>query len=199
VPISANERLELEEIGRQAVLVLYASLNAEITAQQTNIWAARDAAFWPQIGKTNNGYAAESVPAGNFYVGHVPSLIEADIAKYPNVAAYAFTATPLVSDDSVGEMYDIRLAVEIMCKADSDEEEVNSRVHRTVEAAHSVLSDPTFRRQAYGGFIWAPENATPAVTIGDVFVRRQERSRGDRWFWQGGRLEYRLERYIGYV
>lgn len=192
---AATVRIELEQIGRQAITVLYASINGEIDSQ-ASFWTTRDAAFWPSIGQTDPSVQVEHIPTENFYVGHVPSLINAPVAKYPNCAAYGLSATPTPSTDDEGEIYDIKLAVEVMCKSHKDEQEVNSRCQRTVEAAHSVLAADAPRR--FGGYATAPAYQTPTVTIGDVFIRREERSRGDRWFWQGGRLEYRLERFIQY-
>lgn len=192
--VEASSRLEMEELARKAIIELSQNLNDQIDQMD---WFARDQAFWAAMGQTEHAaYTVEKIPLENFYVGHVPSLIEAPIEKYPNCAAYCFRATPTASADDIGEMYDIRMAVEVMCKGVESEEEVNSRVQRTVEAAHAVLCDPHARW--LGGFAWAQLNNTPTITVGDLFVRRYEKSRGDRWYWQGGRLEYSISRYISY-
>lgn len=190
----ATDRLELEEIGRQVLLVLHSELNNEIEALQAE-WTSRDQEFWGRLG-IDRSITVEQVPPENFYVGHVPSLINADIVKYPNCAVYGFQANPRRSEDDHGEFYEVRIAVEVMCKSERDEQEVNSRVHRTVDAAHSALSKEGARE--LGGFVAGLAGGTPNVTVGEVFVRREDRSRGDRWFWQGGRLEYRLDRFIQY-
>lgn len=190
----ATDRIELEEIGRQVLLVLFKDLNNEIEELQAE-WVARDQEFWAHLG-TERSITVEAVPDENFYVGHVPSLINAPIAKYPNCAVYGFQASPRVSEDDHGEFYEVRIAVEVMCKSERDEQEVNSRVQRTVDAAHSTLSKEGARE--LGGYVAGLMGGTPNITVGEVFVRREEKSRGDRWFWQGGRLEYRLDRFIQY-
>jgi hypothetical protein len=191
----STDRLELEQIGREVIVMLHTQLNDRIE-DQAMFWGSRDEDFAQRMGTDNPGVVVESIPTDNFYVGSVPSLIEAPVDKYPNCAAYAYSASPQLSDDDNADIYEVRVAVEIMCKSVTDEQEVNSRVNRTLEAAHSVFRTEGARELS--GYIVGKVSATPIITVGDVFVRREQKSRGPRWFWQGGRLEYRLERYVQY-
>lgn len=188
----AANRVELEEIYRQVILVLYDGLNNEIDELQAE-WTARDQQFWALMDRERE-IEVEHIESNNFYPGHTPSLINAPVERYPNCSAYTFQARPQGSGDDQGEMYDVRLAVEVMCKSSLDEQEVNSRVHRTVDAAQSVLRREGPRK--LGGYVSGLADSSPIITVGDVFVRREEKSRGPRWFWQGGRLEYRLDRFV---
>jgi hypothetical protein len=196
-------KIATDDIQKAAVTILYGNLNAAIDAiNATN--AVLDAAWYTGLSRTDPMFAAEHIPGDNFYAGHVPGLINAPVAKYPNVACIANSGTPQESTDDWGEMYTLTLAVEIMCKShsigDADDEtqaqlEVNARVQRTMEAVHAVLSTETNR--TLGGLV--PKiAATPAVIVSDVFTRREEKSRGPKWFWQGARLEYAVDKYSGY-
>jgi len=43
-----------------------------------------------------------------------------------------------------------------------------------------------------------PKLNAPRQTIGDVFVRREKTNIGDRWFWQGGSLEYVVSKFVDF-
>ena len=178
-----------ENIGRQAIKVLYDNLNTRISSLSAG-WIAEDATYFGSIGRSAPGYTVESITAENFYPGIVPSLITAPIENYPNCAAYAYLATPQVSRDDIGDFYTVRLRVEIMVKSEDSELEVNSRISRSLQAANAVMME----NRTLNGLV--PKFGFPRETKGDVFVRREDKSRGPRWFWQGGSLEYEVDKYV---
>lgn len=196
------EELGLEQIARQTLMILYANINSAIAAVNT-LWDARDSAFYTALGRTDPSHTVETVAPENFYVGHVPSLIDAPVTKYPNVAVMASESRPGGSTDDNAELRPTTVAVELMVKSEAvppEKEfvaqlEVNARILRFVEAAHAVLIDG--QNRTLGGTVPAFA-AAPTVTISDAFVRREEKSRGDRWFWQGARMEYIVDKYQSY-
>src|SRR5574337_189383 len=181
------DEVQLERLMRAATLLLYNNLNNEISTQNTN-WGSGsgdldDTQFWTALGRSNPGISAEQIEAGNFYPGHVPSLIDAPIDKYPNVSVMAYQADALPNADDWSEQYMAHLAVEIMCKAlcDSDKPDqdadalaaqaVNMRTHRTLAAVHAVFMSDDAR--TFMKVVPRAQNA-PNQVITNVFVRREE-------------------------
>lgn len=195
-------RLLLETVARQALVVLYDGLNTMISNMNTT-WAAEDDALMAALGRPPSSFTVETIAAGNFYPGTIPSLINAPIDKYPNVSATCYKAEPKVSSDDMGENYTHTLAIEIMCKSGffetgTDdltggilvEQEVNSRINKTLDAAHlTILENRTLSNTI-------PALPAPRVSVGDLFIRRLEKGQGPRWYWQGGALEYNLDKYV---
>lgn len=201
------DEVQLERVARAAIKVLYDGLNTEIGVQN-NTWADSDAwwddsTFWTSIGQADREITVETISNGNFYVGHNPSLIDAPIDRYPNVAAMAYQGDVIPSTDDHQDQYALNLAIEIMCKAECTAERpdqeadriaaelVNARVHRTLAAAKKVLqADRNFK-----GLVPKTAN-TPNEIVTNVFVRHEEKGRGPRWFWQGARLDFRIQQWV---
>lgn len=185
--------LSTGKIERAALKVLYDGLNDKIEAMEAT-WANADADFYESIGRQDPVFTIEKIEADNFYAGHVPSLIEAPIDRYPNCSTICYFGRPQQSPDDLGEIYHLVLRVEIMARSEREEEEVNARLERMLEAVHAViLADSDI-----GGTAMRIQGA-PAQEKGDVFVRRQEAGMGPRWFWQGGALEYIVHKYVSFV
>lgn len=198
-------RLSLEAVQRQALIVLFNGLNSMLTSMNAT-WEAEDDALMTALGRPAATFTVEQVPNDNFYSGTIPSLINAPITKYPNVCSVCYTADPKESSDDTGENYTHTLAIEIMVKSGSwtpdpadltggifYEQEVNSRIQKTLDAAHLVL----LANRRLNNTV--PELPAPRVTVGDLFLRREEHGHGDRWYWQGGALEYNLDKYVDLV
>jgi len=205
--------IQLERLTRAAVLLLAdntTGINVEIDDQNTS-WGGGgeldDPQFWTALGLTDPEAQVEHIEQGNFYPGHVPSLMDAPIDKYPNLAVMANRADALPSTDDWAEQYAVGLAVEIMCRAEcssdrpSQDEDaraaelVNMRINRTVVAAHKVMMSDAAR--SFMSLVPKIGN-TPNVITTDVFVAHQEKGRGPRWFWQGARLDYRIVQWLNY-
>lgn len=180
-----------EDIGRQTIKILYDNLNNKITSLSSG-WATADAAYFTSIGRTNPGITVETIDSSNFYPGVVPSLINAPIENYPNVAAFAYLANPQISRDDNADFLTVALRIEVMVKSVNSELEVNSRLSRTLQAAQRVMMD----NRTLNGLVL--KIGVPRETKGDVFVRREEKSRGDRWFWQGGALEFTVDKFVNF-
>jgi len=155
-----------------------------------------------ELGRGAATWTVEAIANENFYPGTIPSLINAPIEKYPNVCVICYRGSPKTSQDDLGENYTHTLAVEIMVKSgtflDNDpvehiifnEQEVNSRIQKTLDAAHLTLLDNRRLNNTI------PELPAPEATIGDLFVRRTAGGQGDKWYWQGGTLQYNLDKYV---
>lgn len=177
-----------ETLGRQVIKILYDGLNTEI-ASRTTAWTTADNAYYASIGRANPGFTVETIDSDNFYPGIVPSLINAEIDKYPNCCAYSAQALPTNSRDDTGELYSVQVIIEIMVKSVNSELEVNSRMSKTLEAAHAVMMGNRSINHV------VPKVGAPRITRGDVFVRRETQGSGTRWFWQGGSLVYSIDKY----
>lgn len=188
-------RINTQAIQREAVKILYAQLNTMIAARQPT-WTAEDDQYWAAMGKPNPDWTVETIAANNFHSGAIQSLINADINRFPMVSCIAYDAQPKRSSDDVGELYSVILAVEVIVKSIESEEEVNARIQNTLEACHLVFFDSLANRTLNNSI---PELEAPRQTIGDVFPRRFDDGRGEIWYWQGGRLEYTLDKYVNFV
>lgn len=187
-----TSRLSTELIQREAILVLFNNLNNMI-ASMSSTWFTEDDEFWTSMNKGRQDWFVEPIPDNNFYAGSIPSLINAPIDNYPNVATICYIANPPNSRDDLGELYNDLLAIEVMVKSIDSEEEVNSRIQKTLDAIHLTFIDSRENRTLNNTI--SSLNA-PRQTIGDVFIRRENTGVGDKWFWQGGTLEYTLQKYV---
>lgn len=187
--LTASAALEL--LSKQSLSILYAELNDEIEAIQA-VWDARDLAYVEELhGAIRARTQIELIQPENFYWGHRPSLIEAPIEGYPNVSCFAYRAARSpVGLDQVNRKI-ITLSVEIMCRSEDSEEEVNARIARTADAVQSVLS----RHPTLDGAVFQIGDE-PDVTLSDLMARTDQRSGGNRFYWQGARLEYAVEKYV---
>jgi hypothetical protein len=196
-------RLSMEHVQREALMVLFAGINNMITAMNTT-WQLEDNALLTALGRGASTWTVEPIANENFYPGTIPSLINAPIEKYPNLCVVCYTGTPPDSSDDTAEFYTHVMAVEIMVKSGTfdppgspdltqglyQEQQVNSRIHKTLDAAHlTLLANKNLNNTI-------PSLPPPNVTVGDIFVRREEGGQGGRWYWQGGSLIYNLSKYV---
>ena len=139
----------------------------------------------------------------NFHEGFRPSLINAPVEGYPNLAVMAYRATPGPGTELYDhqEKYRVTLVIETMVKAMSEEgEEVcNHRAQRMVQAVHTCL----MANQTLGGIV-SGFDGTPTVSVTELFTRKDRggdassagtrTSYGPHWYWQGGRMEYAVRK-----
>jgi hypothetical protein len=187
-------RLGTEVIQREAILVLYNGLNDMITSMNST-WASEDEEFWTALNRGNQDWFVETIEDQNFYAGTIPSLINAPIENYPNVCAICYISTPPGSTDDDGELYNNVLAIEVMVKSINSEEEVNSRIQKTLDAINLTFMDSLESRTLNNTI---PMINAPRMSIGDVFIRKERTNVGDRWFWQGGVLEYVVNKFMDF-
>jgi|SRR6516164_1316464 hypothetical protein len=179
-PLAVDSSFSMELVGKRALWMLRENLNDELDAQQAK-WMQLDGQLDLPL------TSVEHFMVENFYHGHRPSLIEAPVDRYPNCSVMAWQATPQFSDFDQVDLFQLHMYVELMCKSDDDEGEVNSRIQRSVDATHAVvMADRTL-----GGIISDISN-TPSVLLTDVFVRSESREVSRRFIWQGARMEYTI-------
>jgi len=187
-------RLGTEVIQRQAIIVLFNHLNDTIVSMNST-WTIEDDEFWAALNRGNEQWFVEPIADENFYAGTIPSLINASIEKYPNISTICYIANPPGSSDDDGELYQDLLAVEVMVKSINSEQEVNSRIQKILDAIHLTFMNSLENRTLNNTI---PQLNAPKMSVGDVFVRREKTSRGDRWFWQGGTLEYVVQKFVDF-
>lgn len=189
-----STRLGNELIQRKAIIVLYEHLNNKI-AEMSSTWSSEDDDFWTALDRGNEDWFVEPIEDFNFYAGTIPSLINAPVENYPNVCAICYLGTPPNSFDDDGELYNHTLAIEVMVKSLTSEQEVNSRIQKTLDAIHLTFMD-TLENRTLNNTI--PKLNAPTSSVGDVFVRRENTSYGDRWYWQGGVLTYTVAKFVDF-
>jgi hypothetical protein len=197
VNVWLGNEIGLEEIQRAAYKQLVQNLDDQLSQSEAD-WGPKDVQFAADTGRHHVNVTLE--PIAHYAEGHRPSLIEAPIELYPNVSVMAYEAAPdaEASFDQL-DAFNEALYVEVMVKSptyETEEDEidaatiVNRRIQRTVDAVKRTISaDLTL-----GGSQFQLKDP-PSISITDAFIRREERSRGPRWLWQGGRLEYRVTKY----
>lgn len=207
--LDASTSTGLEGVEREAFITLFENLNAEIDSVET-YWDAKDEELAELRQTRLVPTYLERIERDNFHLGHKPSLIEAPLNEYPNVAVMAAESSP-ASDQP--DQYDILtnlLIVEVMVKSPTvipagsqgqtltdqeradlhvAEEVVNRRCKRTTDAVLTVLR----RDLTFGGTI-PPLKGPPTSVVSDVFIRREKPGQGPIWFWQGSRIEWEIER-----
>ena len=183
--------LGLERVARQALIVLIDTLNDELPVQE-DLWADEDEELADKRGIDYVPITLEPIELENFYYGYQPSLINAEISKYPNVAVIA-DATSEASDNTVDQVdsYLHRLAIEVMVKSNEEDtsEIVNSRAQRTADAVNiCMMSNRTLRGTVHGF------EGAPTANLTEVFLRKEQTAYGNIWQWQGARIEYEVRK-----
>jgi hypothetical protein len=188
--VEMTERgIGLEIIQRETTLILFEQLNDEILEQESK-WIDRDLDWNIITGQDFEQTTLEQILPENFYPGHRPSLIE-QLPKpnYPNVSVMAYSGKPSNRVVDQASNFLIGLDIEVMCKSERGESEVDRRIHRTVEAVHQVLvRNENLNRMSLG---WEND---PTVQITDIFKRREDKGAGQDWYWQAARIRYNLTR-----
>jgi hypothetical protein len=197
-----TQEIATERLQRAVALLMAQEINTAIDAQNT-VWAARDATWFAAMGRSNPNFTVQHIAPDNIYSGTIPSLMAGRLEDYPNCCVIAYIANPRRTDDDWMEHYDVTLAIELLV-ASRSQEEVNARIQRTVQAAHSVLTSDKNRRipDESGENLVSQIANTPLITIGDVFVKHGDdifdTDPQDQWCWQGGRLQYGIETVMSY-
>lgn len=191
--IEMTERgIGTELIQTEVAEILFSQLNDEIDAQQ-GLWTTRDEEWQNLTGQTLGYVELELIDACNFHRGHRPSLIKHPLPiedGYPNISVMAYQARPTPEIIDQGSNFSIVLDIEILVRSKRSEEEVNSRIQRTGEAVHQVLT----RNENLNGLSLGWEN-DPVIQYTDIYIYPSEQSHGEDWFWQGARFRYNLIRH----
>lgn len=198
-----DKGLGLERLQREAFLALFKQVNNE-QAQLNQAWAELDTLLAQETEREFDPIVLEPVEVFNFHMGHRPSLVEAPIQRYPNISVMAYQSRP-EGAGQIDQMANIsnRLFIECMVKSpqyeDSLEEVsegqieservVNARIQRLTDAVNNVIQSNRTLNGTVSGI-----GQHPSVLISDVFVRGEHTSYGQKWLWQGSRLEYEISK-----
>lgn len=184
----------LEQIQRAFLYQLMENVNGAI-GEIENWMALSDEELANRRGVPFAPTLIERVDPQNFVEGHRPSLIDAPIDNYPNIAVWAVRGAPSPESESLDQLsvYSDTIFVEILVKSQESEEEVNRRIQRTVEAVNIAIAQD----RSLGGLVTGLDG-DPVVDLSDVFTRKERTSYGPHWFWQGARLEYAVRKEAVY-
>ena len=191
--VDFTQAIRTEDIQREALLVLFDHLNDKMDELDQE-WTRKDEDLYTHMGQVGPDWSVERIPSENFLPGTLAPLMSRPIKEYPNVATIAYIARPRGTTDDTGEGYQIRLAIEVMVKSELSEQEVNSRIKKTLEAIHLTFFDNWDNRTLNH---LVHELPAPQETTGDVF-KVEDRGTGMSWFWQGGSLEYLVSKYMSF-
>lgn len=182
-----DSTLGLERIAREALIVLIDNLNDELESVQAT-WTTLDTQLAQLRREPLREVKLELVELSNFVLGHRPSLIEAPIENYPNVAVLSEAAIPAnIEQPDTIHIFQDTLIIELMVRSKEGEEHVNRRAWRTVEAVNNVIQ----ANRTLNGLVEEITSPVNAV-ISDCLIRTERASNGVPWFWQGARLEYEV-------
>jgi len=193
MPVDFSQAIRTEDIQREALLILFDHLNDKIDELEQE-WEAKDEDLYSRMDKVAPGFSVEHIPSDNFLPGVLAPLMSRPIEEYPNVATIAYIARPTSDPNDQGNNYQITLAIECMVKSETSEQEVNSRIKKTLEAIHLTFFDNWDNRTLNH---LVHELPAPTETTGDVF-KVENRALGKSFFWQGGSLEYLVSKYMSF-
>lgn len=179
----------LEEIERQVHIILYEQLNDQLDIQE-QLWYEEDEDFASRIGSDLGKTFLEHIEPENFYSGHRPSLLKGNQDKFPNIAVMCYMAQS-EDEDRVDQMqnWSVGIDIEVMVKSEDSEEEVNRRMHRTLEAINQVM----FANEDLNGYSIG-FNSDPDVEMTNIFIQSEEVSHGENWYWCAAIMRYNITR-----
>lgn len=197
--MSTDLRIGAEDLQWGLFQALYKNLNTKLGVEEAR-GQQLDSAFNTLTSRRLVIVSLDRFDPDHFHMGHRPSLIESSPDEWPALAVMTFAAGPS-SLQTADQMTATRLTASIECithagpftvnaqgKIDEDGEEiVDRKIKRTAEAIHAVIAEHRY----LDGYVF-PDEETPTVTWGEVFVRdgRSGTDAEGRYLWQGVRLQY---------
>lgn len=198
-----GKEIGTERIAYQTLLLLISGLNTALAAEDAK-WSTLDLALAQALEIDYIPCTSNQVLKPHYYLGHRPSLIEASITEYPNVAVMADQAMPSSDQGEGYEGFQVRLWIEAMVidgpydpqvkGYERDGEDLcNRKSQRMMEAIHNVLVS---NRNLTG--IVEEITDPPRAFVSDCLVRSEDTSYGSDYFWQMARLEYVVRKVSAY-
>jgi hypothetical protein len=198
------EELGMERFAREVLVLLAANLDTELDTQDAK-WNTLDEELAIALGKEYIACASDKVLGENYVMGHKPSLIEAPIEKYPNIAVMSYESFP--SSDQGDQYFGVTtsLFVETMVIdgpykeglpgqfSEFGEDLVNRKVQRMTEAINAIVA----ANRTLGGVAFEI-GTPPRVRISDCFRRKENTGSGADYYWQMARLEYTINKIAAY-
>lgn len=192
-----------ERIAHETLLLLINNLNAALLVEDAK-WNTLDQSLAQALEIDWVPCVSNPVLKPNYYKGHHPSLIEASVLDYPNIAVMADQAMPSSDQGEGYEGFQVRLWIEAMVidgpydaqlkGYERDGEDLcNRKSQRMMEATHNVLVS----NRNLSGIV---EEITdpPRAFVTDCLVRSESTSYGSDYFWQMIRLEYVVRKVSAY-
>lgn len=184
-----------ERLAREVLVLLIDNLPAALVAEDLK-WVTLDSGLATKQGILPTVCTSDQVTSDHFYMGHRPSLIEANIDAYPNVSVMSYRANPSIDQGDQYDGFSVTVYIEaIVIDGPKDQQSpgfdreaedlVNRKSQRMGEAIHQVMVD----NQTLAGYSFQLDTP-PTLLITDCFRRRELTSHGDDFYWQMVRLEY---------
>lgn len=198
-----GDELGLERFAREVLILMIDNLETELGVQDAK-WVTLDQELAVKLQMDYVPCNSDPVLPRNFVMGHKPSLIEAPIEKYPNLAVMSYESFP--SPDQGDQYFGVTntLFIESMVIDgpydqgspgvfdEYGEDLVNKKVQRMNEAIHAIIC----ANRTLGGYAFEITNP-PRSRISDCFRRRDINSGAD-YYWQMTRLEYNINKIAAY-
>lgn len=181
----------MEVASRAALVVLKNGLNTQLASDQTG-WNAEDASFATAMGIPT--FTVPLEPIVRWEVSTSPSALSLPKDQFPFVCVYVNEISNVPNVHDHVEKRSFALIVEIFCKSTLSAQEVHSRTNRTVEAAHKVIvANRTLNNKVRRIF-----NQPRRAMLSESYRGSPDDHGVDlMWWWQGGRLEYMVEKSSG--
>jgi hypothetical protein len=195
-----GSRIGLEDFDRAVFVQVLENIN-DALAQEGARWAHEDMEFNALIQKPAINSSLEQFRPATIHIGHRPSMVEAPVENYPSMAIMSFRSSPIADQNDQSETSSISLSIEAIVrsgpfdhedKTGDGETAVNRRAKRTAEAINHVMLSS---RNIVG---FTPPERAPVTIIGDVWTRDEQITNGNRWYFQGIRLEYAFRKMSVY-
>lgn len=198
-----GKEIGCERIAYETLTLLINNLNTAVDTEDAK-WTTLDQTLATNLQIDYVACISNTVERRNFFLGHRPTLIEAPIENYPNVAVMADQAMPSADQGDWYEGFQIRLWIEAMVidgpydplqvgYERKGEDLCNRKAQRMTEALHNVV----ISNKSLNGVV---EEITdpPRAFLSNCFVRSDETSHGSDYFWQMVRLEYVVRKVSAY-
>lgn len=190
-------RLYDKQIGRATLKILFDQLNDKLEDMES-VWQIEDEDFWVSVNRGVPDWSMENVPEENFHEGADPSLINSPIEYYPSVYVFCHQGNPTSSSDDTGELYAFTLDVELMAKSGSFTEvfdlnlanQASMRLNRLQEAVSLVILE----NRTLGGLV--TDINAPSMSKSQIFVKREDKGKNPKFYWQGGVLRYTVFKWV---
>lgn len=192
-----SARFYNKQIARATLKILFDNLNDKLDEMEPT-WDEEDEDFWLSVNRGMPDWSMELIEDQNFYEGNNPGLINSPISYYPSLAVFCHDGIPTNSMDDTGEGYNFTMDIEMVAKSGSFTEEfdinlaqqVSMRLQRMQEATMLVLLEYRTLNNTVS------EIGAPRFSTGDVFVRRIDKGKNPKFYWQGGVMRYNVYKYV---
>jgi len=190
-------RLYDKQIGRAALKILFDQLNDKLDEMEAT-WDAEDEDFLISVNRGLEDWSMEPVEEENFHEGASPPLINMPVTMFPSVYVFCHQGNPTNSSDDTGELYNFTLDIEMMAKSGSFTEDYNfslanqvaMRLNRLQEAISLVILE----NRTLGSLV--TDINAPQMSKGEIFVRREDKGKNPKFYWQGAVLRYNVYKWV---